>query len=160
SRAARAAPLLLAALAARLAAQEPASGAPPRDAAATAPLPAAGPWRAWLDSPGGELPFGLTLSRDSANAGAAWHAEIEDGFEHSVVPLVTGEPGRLVLEIDNYAARVEAMCTDARTLAGTWTCDKGPGRLSKLAFHAVAGEAPRFPALERDELEDDDVAGR
>jgi thiol-disulfide isomerase/thioredoxin len=167
-RAARRAPLRLVALAAvasfaglapRPAAQEPAT--PTAPAAAGTPetrTPAAGPWRAWLDSPGGELPFELELSRDAVLAGGAWHAEIGNGLEDIVVPVVSWDGRQLVLEIDNYAARVVAACTpDERTLEGSWSCDLGPRGVSTLPFHAVAGEAARFPALGGDE---DDVEGR
>jgi len=46
--------------------------------------PAGGEWRAWLDSPGGELPFGLELRHD----GDQLSATVINGSERIPVPRV------------------------------------------------------------------------
>ncbi len=138
----------LATLAAAAALARPAAAqdAAPRQPQKRAPL--VGPWRAWLDSPGGELPFGLFLSRDFSDEGTGWHAQIENGAETIVAPLTSYDEQSLVIDIDNYAARITAAGSDdGQTLLGTWTCDRGPKKLSRLVFHAKAGAAPRFPVL-------------
>lgn len=101
----------------------------------------AGPWRAWLDSPGGELPFELEL--DSGEAGLS--ASIINGKERITVPGVELNAGRVVMTIDHYDAVIEAtLHPDGRTMDGEWRRTAGPDKVSRLPFHATAGTAPRF----------------
>lgn len=100
-----------------------------------------GPWRAWLDGPGGELPFGLELARD----GDAYRAWLINGPSRSAVPTVRLDGSQLTLGIDHYHSKVIAtISTDGGRLDGEWTKVGSKGAVSRLAFHAVAGHAPRF----------------
>jgi len=102
-----------------------------------------GPWRAVLQSPGGELPFGLEFS------GSGWEltAHIVNGEERIAIPRVEREARTLVFEIDHYASRIVAdLAADGGTMRGIWTKRSSGGSTSSLPFHAEAGRAPRFPS--------------
>jgi len=103
--------------------------------------PAAGLWHAWMDCPGGELPFMLRLEKQ----GDAWHAQIVNGKERLTVPVVEVKDGKVVLNIDYYDSHIEARLTeDGKRMDGQWR-KKGKGTdWSKLEFHATAGARPRF----------------
>ena len=116
-----------------------------------------GPWRAWLDSPGGPLPFGLTLETDSEGTVSA---TLINGSERIPVPHVRLSDGRLSLLIDHYDSSIDASISDdGRRLDGAWRRTAGPDQKSQLAFHAVAGSAPRFDPLPGGGG-DDAIAGR
>ncbi|MBL8896496.1 MAG: hypothetical protein JNM84_02660, partial [Planctomycetes bacterium] len=122
-------------------------GQTPSISSAAAPL-ANGAWRAWLETPGGELPFALELARE----GAAWRAAVENGTERLAVPevelaQVEGAPVRLLLAFPHYDSRIDAeVSADGRSLAGTWRKRRGASEVQELRFHARAGAAPRFTA--------------
>ncbi len=101
----------------------------------------AGPWRGWLDSPGGELPFGLEIKRlESEYSGV-----VINGDERIECPVVAVEPGRFRLRIERYDAVIDAAISeDGRRLSGRWVKTAGGGDLSSLPFHADHGELPRF----------------
>jgi thiol-disulfide isomerase/thioredoxin len=103
--------------------------------------PFEGPWRAWLDSPGGELPFGLEIARGEAGL----EAVIVNGSERISVPRVEMSEEGLVLGIDHYDSRIVAKVGDrGRRLDGRWEKTAGPEKVSELTFHATAGARPRF----------------
>ncbi|MCP3977730.1 MAG: TlpA family protein disulfide reductase [bacterium] len=137
-------------------------------AACTADVGPSGPdlWHAWLDSPGGDLPFGLELALDGEKP-RAW---LLNGPERIEVPRVENDGGVLTLGIDFYGSRVEARWVDdAYRLEGNWTRKGLAGRETTLAFHATRGARRRFerggpagPASEIDgrwsvEFADDDL---
>jgi thiol-disulfide isomerase/thioredoxin len=103
---------------------------------------AVGPWRAWLDSPGGDLPFGLEISRD----GEALRAFVLNDPERIEIPEISREGRRYTFSIPHYDSRIVAgLAADGRTLKGEWSKTAGSGgKSSRLPFHAVAGDAPRF----------------
>ena len=104
-------------------------------------FPAEGEWRAWLDSPGGELPFGLEVSRD----GAEMEVVIINGSERIDVPRVEANGAELVLGIDHYDSTIVAKVTDGGTrLSGRWEKTTGPQQTASLSFHAEAGSQERF----------------
>ena len=104
--------------------------------------PAAGTWRAWLESPGGAIPFGLELSTTEGGH-AAW---ILNGEERHPVARVELDDGELVLHLDPYDSRVRARVTDGgRGLTGEWERYRGPDRWTRMPFHATAGAQARFP---------------
>jgi len=106
------------------------------------PTPALGPWRAWLDSPGGELPFGIELERSDEGELVA---HLVNGPERLRVPETRLEGERLVLSIDHYDSRIEAtLDAEGRSLEGEWSKRSGRSTTSRLPFHARAGAAPRF----------------
>lgn len=112
-------------------------------ATASSPDLVPGPWRAWLDTPGGPLPFGLELSRD----GDAWAAEILNGDERLGVPVVAWSGEELTLDLTHYDSRIVAtLGAGGALLEGTWTKRRGAERWARVGFHAVRGESQRFVA--------------
>ena len=103
-----------------------------------------GPWRAWLDSPGGELPFGLELRTN----GDQLEAFLTNGVERARITRVERDGTRLTLSIEPYDSRIEAeLSADGRRLDGRWEKTGGRGKISGLDFHAVPGEHPRFTPI-------------
>ncbi len=106
--------------------------------------PSEGLWRAWLDSPGGELPFGLEFR----GSGDGLEAFLINGAERVRVARVEHEGRRLTLSIEPYDSRIEAtLAPDGRRLEGRWVKTAGGGAKSSLEFHAVPGEQPRFTPI-------------
>ena len=102
---------------------------------------AEGEWRAWLDSPGGELPFGLEFSRN----GATLEVVIVNGSERIRVPRVEENGAELVLGIDHYDSTLVATVAErGRRVTGRWEKTTGPGQVSSLPFEATAGRQDRF----------------
>jgi len=102
---------------------------------------AEGEWRAWLDSPGGELPFGLEVSRD----GDTLEVVIVNGSERIRVPRVEANGTELVLGIEHYDSTIVAtVAGGGKHLNGRWEKTTGPDRVSSLPFQAVAGPQARF----------------
>lgn len=109
--------------------------------------PAVGPWSAWLDSPGGRLPFELELnSKNGILAGA-----VTNGRERIDVPITRGKAGEVTFEFPQYDARIEATLDAAGTrLDGAWSKRAGPDLYRRLPFHATAnptreGSTPTAP---------------
>ncbi|HEX9794805.1 MAG TPA: TlpA disulfide reductase family protein [Planctomycetota bacterium] len=102
--------------------------------------PEAGRWRAWLESPGGELPFGLDL----ALVEAKWIATVVNG-EERLPARATLAAGRLRIDFLPYDSWADcAILAGGRRLEGTWTKRRGEGVASTLPFRATLGAAPRF----------------
>ena len=115
----------------------PLSDSPP---AADAMAP--GPWRAWLDSPGGDMPFGLDFT-EAAEGG--WRVEIVNGSERISVPRVEEKDGAVLLAMEHYDSRIRAaLSADGKRLDGEWEKRRGPDAWGRMPFHAAAGAAPRF----------------
>lgn len=116
-----------------------------------------GPWRAWLDSPGGELPFGLDLQNDKG----AWRAWFINGRDKSEVPIVEVRGEDVVLSIPHYDSTIRAKISDGGAkLDGKW---KKRGRNDKwveLPFHATAGANSRFPRKMMDAESANRLSGR
>jgi thiol-disulfide isomerase/thioredoxin len=105
----------------------------------------AGTWRAWLESPGGELPFGLEIDRK----GAALSATIVNGEERILVPSTAAEGAELVLDMPHYDSTIRARISPYGTrLTGEWKKRSGLDRWTVMPFQAEAGEAPRFRLIE------------
>lgn len=106
--------------------------------------PPTGPWRAWLQTPGGELPFGLDLARD----GGTWRAALLNGAERIEVPevRVDAATGALTLAMPHYDSRIEAAPDGPGALRGTWRKRRSAEAWVELPFHATAGAGPRFSA--------------
>ena len=118
----------------------------PAAASQTEPnLPRAGIWRAWLESPGGDLPFGLELrSRDGR-----WSAWILNGTERIAIPAVRIERDELVMSIAHYDSSVRAkVAYDGRRLTGRWKKRRGKDLWTDMKFRATFGESPRFRPLD------------
>jgi len=102
-----------------------------------------GPWRAWLDSPGGELPFGLELAQGQGR----WSAAILNGVERIEIPSVEVKDGSLMLGIPYYDSTIAAtVSADGARLDGEWKRRSKGDRWVQMAFHATAGKVERFPA--------------
>lgn len=102
---------------------------------------ATGPWRAWLDCHGGELPFGLELELD----GSEWRAHVVNGPERIPVPEVSFEDDTLSLRFPHYDSVITArLGDDAGALHGEWVKRRGPDEWTRMAFHATAGHSRRF----------------
>ncbi len=100
-----------------------------------------GPWRAWLDSPGGQLPFGIEFVNEGINL-RAWLINSPERIE---VPRVEWDGPRLVLGIDHYDSTIQAtLSRDGTRLDGQWIKRPGMDKTVKMTFHAEAGAAPRF----------------
>ncbi|TAJ09763.1 MAG: redoxin domain-containing protein [Planctomycetota bacterium] len=105
------------------------------------PAPATGVWRAWLDSPGGELPFELELRSTDGK----WQAAFSNGPEIQGVPLTKLEGNVLTLRFGHYDATITANVTaEGKRLDGEWRKLRGPSEWTVLPFHATHGVAPRF----------------
>ncbi len=104
--------------------------------------PSTGVWHAWLDSPGGALPFGIELSRD----GDEWSAVLRNGHERLPVERTTVGEGEIVIRVERYDSEITAgWSEDGRRLDGDWRRTAGPAEPSRLKFHATLGEQRRFP---------------
>lgn len=100
-----------------------------------------GTWRAWLDSPGGELPFALQLIEHEG----AWKATILNGVERIEIPKVDFKDGSLILGIPYYDSSIVAKVdASGARLDGEWK-KRGKGEhWVKMTFHAQAGKVERF----------------
>ncbi len=117
--------------------------------------PRTGPWRAWLDSPGGELPFGFELTSTDGE----WAARIVNGPERLEIDDVRIDGDELTLRIAHYDATVEVTLASSTRMDGRWWKTNKLGAISELPFHAVHGGTHRFTPLD---VADDggSIAGR
>ncbi len=107
--------------------------------------PHLGMWRAWLDCPGGEIPFGLELARGETESG--WKAWLHNGAERVAIGGVRVAGDELILRFDPYDSTIRARVSDGGArLEGEWTRYRAPGRETRLTFHAERGDKPRFAA--------------
>ncbi|MFG0320162.1 MAG: TlpA disulfide reductase family protein [Planctomycetota bacterium JB042] len=120
-------------------------------AVAAAETDLAGPWRAVLRSPGGELPFTIEVAPGEDGPDAV----VVNGPERipmsSVAVRVSpeGEPG-VRFAIDWFDSELDAvLADDGRTLRGRWR-KTIPGGSSSLPFTAVRGDRRRFAPLPSD----------
>jgi len=118
--------------------------------------------RAVLNSPGGELPFGLELVRESAG-GAVTRAVVINGVERIEIDDVSTRDEKLVIRIGHYNSVIAAETPDrGKTWRGTWTKTGRSDRLTRLPFIATADPGHRFQPLSHgvDSTELVDVVGR
>lgn len=101
--------------------------------------PPIGSWGAWLDSPGGRLPFELVVESEDERL----TARIRIG-EEIRVPRVEYTSDGLLLEFVHYDSRIRARWDRERDqLDGEWERRSGPEKWSRLAFHALRSHAGR-----------------
>lgn len=116
-------------------AQKPHSGRP------SEPLP--GPYRAWLDCPGGEIRFGLELAKDPTTG--AWSAWYQNGPEREPIARVGMENGTWTMHFDPYGSTASAPLSPRhRSLHGKWHRDLGGGKSTLLNFHAIPTRHPLY----------------
>ena len=99
-----------------------------------------GEWRTVLESPGGELPFGLRVTIEKGRPSVVILNDIEEVPTSSV--SVNGD--RVVIDMDWYDSRLEGrLSPDGRRIDGSWT-KVIPGGVSQLGWVAEKGAAARF----------------
>lgn len=133
------------------------AGAPADQGASTLQT---GLWRATLELPGGELPFGLEIERD----GTTWVAYLVNGTERTRVDEVSVEGSRLRMRMPGYENTLDAQI-EGRTLRGEVVMVKLGGKLQRIPLRAGFGETWRFFAPEPASADDAtttpiDVSGR
>lgn len=139
-----------------------ASAANVADAASSGDVAAAtelkeGSWRAWLVSPGGELPFGIEIERE----GESLRAFLVNGAERIAVPSVKVEVDEIVFDIGHYDSTLRAKVSpDGVRIAGEWSKRAGAERWARLPFVARFGDAPRFTPLGGGIARASDIDGR
>jgi thiol-disulfide isomerase/thioredoxin len=100
----------------------------------------AGIWRATLLSPGGDLPFSLSIF----DKGGKLSGEIHNGEERLAFSSIEQTEQTLVFRIDHYDSEITATLGDeGRTLQGQWQKTVPKGK-SKLPFSATKGDNRRF----------------
>lgn len=126
---------------------------PAEDAAATL----AGTWRAVLTSPGGELPFTLSIVED----GGSWSAVARNGDEEAPFSSVEESGGRVTLHFAWYDSEITAdLAGDGGRMEGRWRRTSPAGAESVLPFAAVRGDSRRFlPAGSQGDAAPATVAG-
>ena len=100
-------------------------------------------YRAWLESPGGALPFGLELP-GGGGSGAAATAIVVNGHERIPVPDVRWDGERLHMTIPPYDSWIDAEVDADRQLVGTWTKRRGVNHTTTMVFRARPGSGRRF----------------
>jgi hypothetical protein len=114
--------------------QQPAS-------AHAAAAPQTGPWRAWLDCPGGEIPFLLELEHEEDR----WSGWIINEPDRTKIPRVTWDGSELVLDISHYDSILRAKPNaSGNQWDGTWRKRAKADKWIELLFHAKPGKHPRF----------------
>ncbi|UCE01568.1 MAG: TlpA family protein disulfide reductase [Candidatus Latescibacterota bacterium] len=122
------------------------TGATPEDS----PL---GVWEAWLESPGGKIPFELDVMTSPQRE---LEVALRSGGETTRVPVVRFEPNELLLEFVHYDSRIRATWNrEGKSLDGEWSKRAGLEKWSRLEFHA---RRPRSGADRSDKIVS--VAGR
>ncbi|MBL4770339.1 MAG: TlpA family protein disulfide reductase [Planctomycetes bacterium] len=102
-------------------------------------------YRAWLDSPGGDIAFGLELQRSLDEK--SWQGWLHNGAERVSIGSVSLQGSVMTLRFDPYDSYIEAtLSPDHKTLEGEWIRYHGPDKESRLPFHARLGSAARYPS--------------
>jgi thiol-disulfide isomerase/thioredoxin len=110
--------------------------------AGPAPEPRMGRWRAWLLSPGGELPFELEFERDRDGIAVF----VVNGLERIRVPRFETRGSEVAFAFEPYDSSISAtLSEDGKRLAGAWRKTTGADTESRLPFHAAYGPLTRFP---------------
>lgn len=118
--------------------------------------PRTGPWLAWLELPGGHIPFDLALNR----IGERWTATIKNGAERIEVKRVDWDGSALVFHIEPYDSTVRGRVLEGgKRMAGEWKRYSGPNTWMRMRFGAVAGVRPRF-RMRRPEAGAPEIDGR
>lgn len=125
-------------------------------------------FRATLESPGGELPFGLEVGRQPDGSAIAW---IVNGAERIRLPDVRFSEDRLRIDIRHYDAILEAHAAESagqrdavrRRFVGTWKKRSAENTWSELPFEAVEDVGFRFrpgPRVEGELAKSQPIEGR
>lgn len=114
-----------------------------------------GTWRAVLDSPGGELPFGLAIE----DSGGWLRAYAINGEEKAPFSSIEIDGRSVTLRFDWYDAEIAAEMSSEGVLRGRWRKTAAGGDDSALDFNATRGEAERFRTVEATGGGHDDIGG-
>ncbi len=111
-----------------------------------APQPSvAGLWRGVLQSPGGQLPFGIQLVK--SNTG--YVAKILNGAERVDTSGVVIDGNVIEIQFSWYDARIKATINDSGDqMQGEWS-KTAPGQISRLPFTATRGYPYRFELTDK-----------
>jgi thiol-disulfide isomerase/thioredoxin len=101
--------------------------------------PRDGLWRAVLQVPGGELPFGLEFATEEGRR----HAVLINGDDRVRIDEIKIEGARITLRMPGYENRIEASF-DAESLDGTLTMIKSGGKPQIIPLTAKHGQSWRF----------------
>ena len=101
--------------------------------------PRSGPWRATLQLPGGELPFGLEFARENGKLVAF----LQNGSDRVKVNEITVDGHKISLRMDGFENRIDATL-EGNAMRGTLTMIKSAGKRQEIAFAARHGETHRF----------------
>jgi hypothetical protein len=112
-----------------------------------------GSYRATLESPGGELPFGLDVAQEEEG----FVLYLVNGEDRTQVPAVTVTEGRLTATLPGDAGTLTAEIRGG-TLRGEVSLPGAGGEAQVLPFRAESGQAWRF--FEQASTDNADVAGR
>ena len=112
--------------------------------AADEPPSIEGVWRAVLASPGGDLPFALSV--EDGPEGLTAHA-LSAG-EEEPFSAVRQEGENVTFEVSWYDSEIEARFVSADRLEGGWRKTAAGGEDSRLAFTAERGSDVRFEVVE------------
>lgn len=105
--------------------------------------PQEGTWRAVLESPGGPLPFQMTISQRGDQTQITAH-NANEVIRFDVVSF--DDQGNLTFGIDHYRSRFIATVNEAGDhMSGRWEMIASPDYTSTLPFHAEHGNKTRFP---------------
>ena len=100
----------------------------------------AGLWRGVLQSPGGELPFGIQMAKTSTG----YEAKILNGTERVDTSGVVVNGNQVEIQFSWYDARIKASYdADSNSLSGEWS-KTAAGMISSLPFSATKGYPYRF----------------
>ena len=103
-----------------------------------------GEWRSVLESPGGELPFGLRIGVAEGRLTAV----ILNHDEEVPTSSVSFDSDRVVIEMDWYDSRLEGRLSgDGLRIDGEWT-KVIPGGVARLGWVAEKNDGNRFRAIE------------
>lgn len=105
--------------------------------------PVAGIWRAWIESPGGELPFSLLID----DTGSELRAQIGNGSEWIDIPSCTFEGASLVFEMPHYDSRFNLTPGSDGVWSGRWKKRRGKDKWADMFLHATRNDARRFTDL-------------
>lgn len=121
----------------------------------TGPLPQ-GLWRAALELPGGELPFGLEFVTENGTQ----IAYLINGIDRVRVAEVQHKGSILILRMPGFENTLEVKVSEDE-LHGTLTMIKGGGKKQLIPFKAIAGQNWRFsqPNIPKEENQAD-LTGR
>lgn len=114
-------------------------GACAREAAPPATAQWVGSYRAALQLPGGELPFGLSIDERQGRLVAT----LTNGAEQLLIDEISAQGGQIELKMPAMENVITARRENGRLL-GEFFFVKAQGRHQRIAFTALPGAAPRF----------------